>query len=112
MNIIHYSIRSFFTNEYYSIIRFASKQLFRVWKLREGSLTALLPGLGPHHAHQALDADAEAAVLIVAGLVRQDHALLQPGVVGVHPPRDAARALDILCFSFATEKSLSSLFFK
>ena len=28
MNIIHYSIRSFFTNEYYSIIRFASKQLF------------------------------------------------------------------------------------
>ena len=28
MNIIHYSIRSFFTNEYYSIIRFASKRLF------------------------------------------------------------------------------------
>ena len=28
MNIIRYSIRSFFTNEYYSIIRFASKQLF------------------------------------------------------------------------------------
>ena len=28
MNIIHYSIRSFLTNEYYSIIRFASKQLF------------------------------------------------------------------------------------
>ena len=28
MNIIHYSIQSFFTNEYYSIIRFASKQLF------------------------------------------------------------------------------------
>ena len=62
-----------------------------------------VPGLGPHHAHQTLDADAEAAVLIVAGLVRQDHALLQPGVVGVHPPRDAARALDILCFSFATK---------
>ena len=28
MNIIRYSIRSFFTNEYYSIIRFASKRLF------------------------------------------------------------------------------------
>ena len=28
MNIIRYSIRSFFTNEYYSIIRFASKWLF------------------------------------------------------------------------------------
>ena len=28
MNIIHYSIRSFLTNEYYSIIRFASKRLF------------------------------------------------------------------------------------
>ena len=28
MNIIHYSIRSFFTNEYYSIIQFASKRLF------------------------------------------------------------------------------------
>ena len=28
MNIMHYSIRSFFTNEYYSIIRFASKRLF------------------------------------------------------------------------------------
>ena len=28
MNIIHYSIQSFFTNEYYSIIRSASKRLF------------------------------------------------------------------------------------
>ena len=28
MNIIRYSIRSFFTNEYYLIIRFASKRLF------------------------------------------------------------------------------------
>ena len=28
MNIIHYSIRSFLTNEYYSIIRFTSKRLF------------------------------------------------------------------------------------
>ena len=28
MNIIRYSLRSFFTNEYYSIIRFASKRLF------------------------------------------------------------------------------------
>ena len=28
MNIIRYSIQSFFTNEYYSIIRFASKRLF------------------------------------------------------------------------------------
>ena len=28
MNIIHYSIRSFLTNKYYSIIRFASKRLF------------------------------------------------------------------------------------
>ena len=28
MNIIHYSIQSFLTNEYYLIIRFASKRLF------------------------------------------------------------------------------------
>ena len=28
MNIIRYSIRSFFANEYYSIIRFTSKRLF------------------------------------------------------------------------------------
>ena len=57
-----------------------------------------VPGLGPHHAHQTLDADAEAAILVVAGLVRQDHALLQPGVVGVHPPGDPARALDTSFF--------------
>ena len=34
MNIIRYSIRSFFTNEYYSIIRFASKRLFVATLLR------------------------------------------------------------------------------
>ena len=63
-----------------------------------------VPGLGPHHAHQTLDADAEAAILVVAGLVRQDHALLQPGVVGVHPPGDAARALDTSFFHLTQRK--------
>ena len=42
MNIIHYSIRSFFTNEYYSIIRFTSKRLF---------VATLLSGLALRHAY-------------------------------------------------------------
>ena len=42
MNIIRYSIRSFFTNEYYSIIRFASKRLFVATLIRSPPANSVL----------------------------------------------------------------------
>ena len=49
MNIIRYSIRSFFTNEYYSIIRFASKRLFVATLVPECGFEGLKTYQAPAH---------------------------------------------------------------
>ena len=52
MNIIRYSIRSFFTNEYYSIIRFASKRLFVA--TLSSNLNIVPPSASASSPHSAL----------------------------------------------------------
>ena len=54
MNIIHYSIQSFLTNEYYSIIRFASKRLFVATLIYISTYLYISKYLGrgaDHHLH-------------------------------------------------------------